>query len=81
MLSTRRLFARMEPDFQDLMRVGRAQVSRAELQMVLELMAEYERRGSAEIQRVLGPIRTQLESPSGRQNLGITVDDWPGGLD
>ena len=51
-----------------------------ELKMVLELLVEYERR-SAEIGRVLEPIRRQLESPSGRQNLGIVVEGRVAGLD
>jgi murein DD-endopeptidase MepM/ murein hydrolase activator NlpD len=81
MLRTRRLIARMEPDFQDLVRVGRAQVSIVELQMVRELLVEYEGRGSAEIRRVLGSIRKQLESASGRQSLGILMEDRVEGLD
>lgn len=74
MLETRQVMARMEPDFADLLRMGRARVSMAELNTVLELLGEYERRGSAEVARVLGPIRKQLESASGRQSLGIVVD-------
>jgi hypothetical protein len=81
MLRTRQLIARMEPDFQDLVHLGRARISLVELKMVLELLAEYEQRGSAEIRRVLEPIRTQLESPSGRQNLGVIVEDRVTGLD
>jgi hypothetical protein len=81
MFSTRQVFARMEPDFQNLIRIGRTQISTVELQMVRELFVEYESRGSAEIRAVLGPIRKQLESPSGRQNLGILVEDRFGGLD
>ena len=75
MLRTRQLMARMEPDFQDLIHLGRARVSVTELEMVLELLVEYESRGSVEMRRVLEPIRKQLESPSGRQNLGIIVED------
>jgi hypothetical protein len=81
MLRTRQLFARMEADFQDLLRLGRAQVSGAELQMVLQLLAEYESRGSTEIRRVLEPIRKQLQSPSGRQSLGVVLEDRFEGLD
>jgi hypothetical protein len=81
MLRTRQLMARMETDFQNLMRAGRTQVSMVELQMVRELLVEYESRGSAEIRGVLGPIRQQLESPSGRQNLGVLVEDRFQGLD
>jgi hypothetical protein len=80
MLETRQLMTRMEPDFRDLVRIGRAQVSMMELQMVLRLISEYESRGSAEIRGVLGPIRKQLESPTGRQSFGIIVDP-PVGLD
>ena len=76
MLKTRRLMARMEPDFQDLIHLGRARVSATEFKMVLAVLVEYERRGSAEMRRVLEPIRKQLESPTGRQTLGIVVDDW-----
>jgi hypothetical protein len=71
----------MEPDFQDLIRIGRAQVSTVELQKVLELLVEYERRGSAEIRRVLGQMRKQLESPSERKSLGVIVEERFGGLD
>jgi hypothetical protein len=81
MLKTRQLFARMEADFQDLLRLGRAQVSGAELQMVLQLLVEYESRGSTEIRRVLEPIRKQLQSPSGRQSLGVVLEDRFEGLD
>jgi murein DD-endopeptidase MepM/ murein hydrolase activator NlpD len=81
MLRTRQLMARMEPDFQDLIRIGRAQVSTVELQKVLELLVEYERRGSAEIRRVLGQMRKQLESPSERKSLGVIVEERFGGLD
>jgi hypothetical protein len=81
MLKTRQLFARMEPDFRDLIRLGRAQVSGAELQMVLQLLAEYESRGSAEIRGVLAPIRKQLQSSSGRQSLGVVLEDRFVGLD
>lgn len=81
MLRTRQVIARMEPDFQDLIRVERARVSMVELKMVLELLVEYEGRGSAEMRRVLEPVRKQLESPSGRQNLGIIVEDRFEGID
>ena len=78
---TRQVMARMEPDFHDLLHIGRARISMAELKMVLELFGEYERRGSAEVARVLEPIRKQLESPSGRQILGIVVDGRLKGID
>jgi murein DD-endopeptidase MepM/ murein hydrolase activator NlpD len=81
MLETRQLLTRMEPDFQDLLRIGRAQVSMVELQMVLRVLSEYESRGSSEIRGVLGPIRKQLQSPTGRQSLGIIVEDQLAGLD
>ena len=81
MLRTRQLMARMAPDFQDLMQLGRARISMAELETVLGLLAEYENRGSADMRRVLEPIRKQLGSPSGRQSLGIVVDARSGGLD
>jgi hypothetical protein len=71
----------MEPDFHDLLRIGRARVSMAELDRVLDLFGEYERRGSAEVARVLEPIRKQLESPVGRQSLGIVVDGRFEGID
>ncbi len=74
LLETRQVMARMEPDFHDLLRIGRARISMAELDMVLDLFGEYERRGSAEVARVLEPIRKQLESPIGRESLGIVVD-------
>ena len=81
MLKTRELMARMEPHFQDLIQLGRARVSVTQLKSVLELLGEYERRGSVEMRRVLEPIREQLESPSGRQNLGVVVEDRVAGLD
>jgi hypothetical protein len=71
----------MEPDFQNLIRLGRARASMAELEMVMELLAEYESRGSEEIRRVLEPIRKQLQSSSGRQSLGITLEGRFEGLD
>lgn len=74
MLETRQVMARMEPDFQDLLQTGRARISMAELKTVLRLLGEFERRGDAEVARVLAPIRKQLESPGGRQSLGIVVD-------
>jgi murein DD-endopeptidase MepM/ murein hydrolase activator NlpD len=81
LLKTRQVMARMEPDFHDLLRLGRARISMEELQMVRELLGDYERRGSAEVARVLEPLRKQLESPSGRQSLGIVVDGRSAGLD
>jgi len=78
---TRQIMARMEPDFDDLLHIGRARISSAELKSVLELFGEYERRGSAEVARVLEPIRKQLESPAGRQTLGIVVDSRFEGID
>jgi hypothetical protein len=81
MLRTRQLMAWMEPDFRDLIHIGRARVSVAQLEMVLKLLVEYESRGSGEMRRVLEPIRKQLESPSGRQNLGVIVEGRFEGLD
>ena len=81
LLETRQVLARMEPDFHDLLRIGRARISMAELKTVLELFGKYERRGSAEVARVLVPIRKQLESPGGRQLLGIVVDGRFEGID
>jgi hypothetical protein len=81
LLETRQVMARMEPDFHDLLRVGRARISMAELQTVLRLLGEFERLGSAEVDRVLGPVRKQLESPAGRQDLGIVVDGGFAGID
>jgi hypothetical protein len=71
MLQATRLMARMDTDFQDLIHLGRAHVSSEELAMVLELMGEFESRGSTEIRRVLEPIRQHLASPSGRRSFGI----------
>ncbi len=81
LLDTRHVMARMEPDFQDLLRIGRARISPAELDAVLGLFREYERRGSAEVARVLEPIRKQLESPAGRQGFGVELDGRFRGLD
>lgn len=81
MLRTRELFARMESDFRDLIHLGRARVSASELKTVLELIVAYEQRGSGEIRSVLEPIREQLSSASGRQSLGITLEDRFQGLD
>jgi hypothetical protein len=78
---TQQVMARMEPDFHDLLRIGRARISMEELQMVRDLLGDYERRGSADVVRVLEPLRKQLESPSGRQSLGIVVDGRHAGLD
>ena len=75
------VMARMEPDFHDLMSLGRARISVAELNLVVGLFREYERLGGAEVTRVLAPIRRQLESPSGRQALGIVLDGPFPGLD
>jgi murein DD-endopeptidase MepM/ murein hydrolase activator NlpD len=75
LLRTRQVMARMEPDFQDLIHLGRARVSASELAMVLELLRTYESRGSEDMRRVLQPIRQQLESPSGRRTLGVIVED------
>ena len=80
MLRTRQVIERMTSDFEDLIRLGRARVSMVELEMVLKILADYDSRGSAEFRRVLEPIRKQLESPTGRQNLGIIVDDRFEGL-
>ncbi len=77
MLRTTRVMARMEPDFQDLMQLGRARVSGSELKMVVELLRDYERR-SDNMRRVLQPIRAQLESAQGRQNLGVILDPFMG---
>lgn len=78
---TRQVMARMEPEFNDLLRVGRARISKAELDKVLDLLGEYERHGNSQVARVLEPIRKQLQSPSGRQSLGIVVDGGSEGLD
>jgi murein DD-endopeptidase MepM/ murein hydrolase activator NlpD len=75
MLETSQLMTRMEPDFQDLTQLGRARISATELATMLELLAGYEGRGSIEMRRVLAPIRAQLGSASGRQSLGIVVED------
>jgi len=71
----------VEGDFQDLIRLGHAQVSGAELQTVLQLLVEYESRGSTEIRGVLAPIRKQLQSATGRQSLGVVLEDRFVGLD
>ena len=64
--------------FRDLLRLGRARVSAAELKMVLELLREFERR-SGGMRAVLQPIREQLENAEGRRSLGITLEDpFPG---
>jgi murein DD-endopeptidase MepM/ murein hydrolase activator NlpD len=81
MLRTRRLLARLDPDVRDLIHLGRARVSAAELEMVMELLVAYEQRGSGELRRALQPIREQLSSATGRQSLGITVEDRSEGLD
>ena len=81
MLETRRLMGRMEPDFQDLLHLGRARVSPMEFKALLSLLGEYQRRGSVEMRRVLEPLQKQLESPMGRQALGIVVDDRFAGPD
>ena len=78
MLRTTRVMARMDADFRDLLRLGRARVSAAELKMVLELLREFERR-SGGMRAVLQPIREQLENAEGRRSLGITLEDpFPG---
>lgn len=74
MLRSRYVMARMEPDFQDLIHLGRARVSAPELTMVLQLLGEFERRGSEEMRRVIQPIREQLETARGRRDLGIIVE-------
>lgn len=38
LLETRQVMARMEPDFHDLLRIGRARISTAELQTMLRLL-------------------------------------------
>ena len=58
LLETRQVIVRMERDFNDLLHIGRARISPAELTAVLELFGEYERRGSAEVARVLKPIES-----------------------
>ena len=52
-----------------------------EFNSLLAVMVEYERRGSAEMRRVLEPLRKQLKSPTGRHALGIVVDDRFAGPD
>ncbi len=81
LLETRHVMTRMEPDFEDLIQLGRARVSATQLKSVLELLREYERLGGPEMRRVLEPIRKQLESPTGRQSLGVVVEDRSAGLD
>lgn len=81
MLRTRDLMTRMGPDFQDLLDLGRARVSTTELKMTLDLLVEFEGRGSEDMRRVLVPIRKQLESPTGRQSLGIIVETRLDALD
>jgi hypothetical protein len=51
------------------------------VEKVLKLLAEYERRGSAEMRAVLQAIRRQLESPTGRKKLGIIMDGRFVGID
>jgi hypothetical protein len=77
MVTTRQLLKSNEPQFQDLLHFGRARVSASALEALLKLLAEYERRGSADMRRVLEPIRMQLATPSGRKRLGITVVGRP----
>ncbi len=81
MVTTRQLMKSNEPQFQDLLHLRRARVSATNLEKVLKLLAEYERRGSADMRRVLEPIRMQLSSPSGRKKLGIIVDGRFLGID
>lgn len=75
MLRTRRVFERLDPDFQDLLHLGRARISSAELEMLLDLLAEYESRGSTEMRRVLEQIRREAENPNARRNLGLIVEE------
>lgn len=69
------LLVRLEPEFQDLFHLGRARMSAAELDLVLDLLAEFETRGSNKMRRLLAPIRQQLQNPHGRRNLGLIVED------
>jgi hypothetical protein len=81
MSKTQRLMMQLEPDFRDLVHLGRARITEAELKMVLDLAAEYEARGSTRVQRVVGSIRRQLESGAERQTLGLIVERPLEGLD
>jgi len=75
LLQTRKLFARLQPDLDNLIELGRTKISAAELKMLLDLLGQYERRGSDEMRRALQPIRAQLENPRQRTSLGILVED------
>ena len=81
MLRTRQLMMQLEPDFRDLIHLGRTRIMEDELKIVLNLAAEYEARGGRKMRRVLASIRRQLESEPGRQSLGLIVDGPFEGLD
>ncbi len=75
------LIVRLEPTFQNLLRLGRGAMSAVELDLLLGLLDEYEVRGSTEMGRVLASLRSQLESPRERAMLGLIVDPPFSGLD
>ncbi len=81
MARTRQLMMRLEPDFQDLLRLGSARISETDLRMVLDLLAEYDSRGSRKMRLVLDPIDQLLQSPRGRRGLGLIVEQPFQGLD
>jgi len=70
LLETRALFARLQSNLDNLIELGRAKISAAELKMLLDLLGQYERRGSDEMRRALRPIRAQLENPGSEDESG-----------
>jgi murein DD-endopeptidase MepM/ murein hydrolase activator NlpD len=81
LVRTRRVMSRFEPDFRDLLALGRARLSSDELNMVLGLLGDYEKAGSSEMRRVLASIRRTLQDPDERGKLGIVIDPGFPGLD
>jgi len=65
----------LKPAFEDLRSLGRARISTTELELVQDLLAEYEARGSKQMHAALAPLRKMLARPAGARDLGLVVRD------
>lgn len=70
----------LKPAFEELRSLGRARISTTELEMVRDLLAEYDVHGSERMHAALAPLRRMLAQPAGAQGLGLILQNPSNGL-
>ena len=70
----------LKPSFEELRSLGRARISTTDLEVIRDLLAEYEARGSVRMHVALAPLRQMLAQPAGVQGLGLVVQKPSVGL-